>query len=313
MQQGQIAFTMMDRVLFGKPAAQAIAEEAERLGAKRVFLLVGGTLNRETDEIRKVEALLGERFCGLHDSMPAHSPRHAVVACANAARAAGTDLLVTFGGGSVTDGGKAVTICLKHGVTDEDGLEPFRTVVGETGKRIFPVYDAPDVRQIAVPTTLSGGEFNARAGVTDSRVKLKQAYVHRGIVPVSVILDGSVTRHTPEWLFLSTGIRAVDHAVETYLSLDANDYWDGAAPGEGRPKRYGGAAEVPDRRLALDDRHRFWHPARRQPCDRPYPWWQRRRAARIYVMRDAALCPGLERAGERRPPKGSGRRAGPTR
>ena len=48
-------------------------------------------------------------------------------------------------------------------------------------------------------------------------------------MPVSVILDGEVTRHTPEWLFLSTGIRAVDHAVETYLSLDSNDYWDGAA------------------------------------------------------------------------------------
>jgi maleylacetate reductase len=48
-------------------------------------------------------------------------------------------------------------------------------------------------------------------------------------MPISVILDGEITRHTPEWLFLSTGIRAVDHAVETYLSLDANDYWDGAA------------------------------------------------------------------------------------
>ncbi|GIR04190.1 MAG: hypothetical protein CM15mP14_4080 [Rhodospirillaceae bacterium] len=44
-------------------------------------------------------------------------------------------------------------------------------------------------------------------------------------MPVSVILDGAVTRHTPEWLFLSTGIRAVDHAVETFLSIDANDYW----------------------------------------------------------------------------------------
>jgi maleylacetate reductase len=242
MQQGQINLTAMERVIFGKPAAEAIAEEADRIGAKRVFLLVGGTLNRETDEVRKVEAALGDRFCGLHDTMPAHSPRHAVVACANAAREAGADLLVTFGGGSVTDGGKAVTICLKHGISDEDGMEAYRTVVGEDGKRVFPSYDAPDVRQVAVPTTLSGGEFNARAGVTDTRVRLKQSYVHRGIVPVSVILDGAVTRHTPEWLFLSTGIRAVDHAVETYLSLDANDFWDGAALhalrllGEGLPR-----------------------------------------------------------------------------
>ena len=229
MKSGMISFGIMERVIFGETTAAAIAKEAERTGAKRVFLLVGGTLNRETDEVKKIVSALGPRFCGLHDSMPAHSPRDSVIECANAAREAKADLLVTFGGGSVTDGGKAVTICLEHGITDINGLEPYRTTVDETGKRHFPEYKAPRVRQIAVPTTLSGGEFNARAGITEPRLKLKQSYVHRGIMPIAVILDGEVTRHTPEWLFLSTGIRAVDHAVETYLSLDANDYWDGAA------------------------------------------------------------------------------------
>ena len=229
MKTGIINFGIMERVIFGETTAMAITSEANRIGAKKVFLLVGGTLNRETDEVQKIVDALGSKFCGLHDNMPAHSPRNAVIECANVARNAEADLLVTFGGGSVTDGGKAVTICLEHNITDIDGLEAYRTTVDSTGKRNFPEYTAPKVRQIAVPTTLSGGEFNARAGVTDPRLKLKQSFVHRGIMPISVILDGEVTRHTPEWLFLSTGIRAVDHAVETYLSLDANDYWDGAA------------------------------------------------------------------------------------
>jgi maleylacetate reductase len=229
MKSGMISFGIMERVIFGEATAAAVAKEAERIGAKRVFLLVGGTLNRETDEVQKIILALGPRFCGLHDNMPSHSPRDAVIECANAARLAKADLLVTFGGGSVTDGGKAVTICLEHGITDIDELDPYRTTVDATGKRHFPEYTSPRVRQIAVPTTLSGGEFNARAGVTEPRLKLKQSYVNRGIMPISVILDGKITRHTPEWLFLSTGVRAVDHAVETYLSLDANDYWDGAA------------------------------------------------------------------------------------
>ncbi|MEZ5853878.1 MAG: iron-containing alcohol dehydrogenase [Hyphomicrobiaceae bacterium] len=38
-----------------------------------------------------------------------------------------------------------------------------------------------------------------------------------------------MTVHTPEWLWLASGVRAVDHAVETYLSLDANDYTDGTS------------------------------------------------------------------------------------
>ena len=228
MQSGTMVFTQMNRVIFGQPAAATIVAESERLGAKRVFLLTGRTLNRDTDEVEKVRRALGSRFAGVHDHMPAHSPRDAVVACANAARAAGADLLVTFGGGSVTDGGKAVTICLEHGVTDVDGMEPFRTIV-TNGKRQIPDFRAPKVRQIAVPTTLSAGEFNARAGITDTRLKLKQSFVHRAIVPESVILDPAVTVHTPEWLWLSSGVRAIDHAVETLLSLDANDYTDGTA------------------------------------------------------------------------------------
>jgi len=229
MQSGQIVFTGMDRVIFGQAAAGAVAGEAERLGAERVFLLVSGTLNRETDAVEQMAAALGPRYAGRWDHMPSHSPREAVVGCANAAREAGCDLLVSFGGGSTTDGGKAVTICLQHGITEAAGLEPFRTVVDENGERHFPEYDAPEIRQIVVPTTLSGGEFNARAGITNTVAKLKQSYMHPGIIPLSVILDAAATVHTPEWLWLSTGIRAVDHAVETYCSLDANAYTDGAA------------------------------------------------------------------------------------
>ena len=242
MQQGQINFTRMEKVIFGKSAAEAVKSEAERRGANSVILLASRTLNRETDEVEKVRQKLGNLYCGTHDDMPAHSPREAVVACANAARDANADLLISIGGGSTTDGGKAVTICLKHGITEIDGMEEFRTVVDESGKRHFPEYAAPDVRQIVVPTTLSAGEFNARAGITNSELRLKQSFMHPGIIPVSVILDPAITVPTPDWLFLSTGIRAVDHAVETYLSIDSNHYTDGACLqalkllGEGLPR-----------------------------------------------------------------------------
>ena len=242
MDQGEVSFTRMEKVIFGHGAAEAVKAEAIRLGAKRVFLLVSRTLNQETGEVEKLRRALGNVYCGTHDDMPAHSPREAVVDCANAMRDAKADLLVSFGGGSTTDGGKAVTICLKHGITEADSMEPFRTVVDKEGKRHFPEYDAPDVRQIVVPTTLSGGEFNARAGITNSKLRLKQSFMHPGIIPISVILDPEVTLPTPEWLFLSTGVRAVDHAVETYLSIDANAYTDGACLqalrllGEGLPR-----------------------------------------------------------------------------
>ena len=53
MRAGEIVFTGMERVVFGRPAADAVAEAADRLGAKHVFILAGKTLNRETDAVRQ--------------------------------------------------------------------------------------------------------------------------------------------------------------------------------------------------------------------------------------------------------------------
>jgi maleylacetate reductase len=54
LQSGRVAFGAMETVVFGKPAAETVAEEARRRDAERVFLMVSGTLNRTTDEIPKV-------------------------------------------------------------------------------------------------------------------------------------------------------------------------------------------------------------------------------------------------------------------
>jgi alcohol dehydrogenase class IV len=88
---------------------------------------------------------------------------------------------------------------------------------------------APAVPQISVPTTLSAGEFSAIAGVTDERNKVKELFRHPDIVPKAVVLDPQVTRHTPMWLWLSTGIRAVDHCVEGICSREATPYGDASA------------------------------------------------------------------------------------
>ena len=124
-QSGRIAFGAMEAVVFGRPVAEAILEEVSRLGVERVFLMASGTLHRSTDEITKVRQALGPRFAGIFDRMPPHTPRSAVIAAASAAREAGADLLVTIGGGSVTDGGKAVQLCLANDIRTPEALDAF--------------------------------------------------------------------------------------------------------------------------------------------------------------------------------------------
>ena len=229
LQSGQIMFGQMENVHFGTAAAQALAKEASSLDARRVFLMVSGTLNRETDEIESIRRALGDRYAGTFDRMPPHSPRSAVIAAADQARDARADLIATIGGGSITDGAKVVQLCLANGIRTPEDLDNYRPVKGADGTVEPPPCKAPTVRQIAVPTTLSGGEFSAISGVTDERTRIKELFRHPGIVPRTVILDPAVTVHTPQWLWLSTGIRAVDHCVEGICSGKANPYGDAQA------------------------------------------------------------------------------------
>jgi maleylacetate reductase len=230
LQSGRVAFGAMEAVVFGRQAAETLAEEARRRDARRVFLMVSGTLNRTTDEIAKVQRALGNRFAGLFDRMPPHTPRRAVIEATAMAREMQADLIATIGGGSITDGAKAVQLCLANGITDAEAIDGLRPVTGSDGvPGPPPDMKPPTVPQVTVPTTLSAGEFSAIAGVTDERRRVKELIRHPGIIPRVVALDPAVTIHTPEWLWLSTGIRAVDHCVEGICSGEANPYADAQA------------------------------------------------------------------------------------
>lgn len=224
MHTGRVVFGAMEEVVFGRPAAEAIAAQMDRLGAARAFLMVSGTLNRQTDEIEKIRNRLGPRCVASFDAMPPHTPREAVIAAAEQARKADADLIVTIGGGSITDGAKAVQLCLANGVRAVEGIEAIRARKG-----VAPPMNAPTVRQISVPTTIAGGEFSSIAGVTNARTRVKEMLRHDLVMPRAVILDPAVTVHTPEWLWLSTGIRAVDHCVEGLCSREAHPYADAQA------------------------------------------------------------------------------------
>src|SRR5258706_6104135 len=176
--KGRVVFGAMDEVVFGHPAAEAIVAQMDRLGAARAFLMVSGTLNRQTGEIEKIRKALGSRCVATFDAMPPHTPREAVIAAAGQAEAAGADLIVTVGGGSITDGAKAVQLCLANDVRTVEDIERIRTHKG-----VAPPMTAPTVRQNSVPTTVAGGEFRAIAGVTNARTKIKEMLRHELVMP----------------------------------------------------------------------------------------------------------------------------------
>jgi maleylacetate reductase len=229
MLSGVYRFPAMESVVYGKPYAEALAQQVDRLEARAVFILASGTLARATDTVDRLRGMLGNRLAGVCAKIGAHTPRTDVVAAANAAREAGADLLVTLGGGSVTDAAKMVGLCLGNGVTDPAQLDHYRARIAADGTTRRPEVEPPSLRSITIPTTLSAGEYTASAGCTDTARHVKESYSHPLMMPRTVILDPEISVHTPEWLFLSTGIRAVDHAVEDICSVNGQPIAEGAS------------------------------------------------------------------------------------
>src|SRR6201987_1317874 len=215
---GSYQYPTMESVIYGKPAAEALREEAERLGAKRVYLIASRTLNTTTDEIEKIRQALGDRHAATFDGIPQHTTREVVVKVARHARDAKADLVVAIGGGSVVDAAKIVLMCMEHEIFEQDGLDGYET----TPERRFGQFRTPKVRMIAIPSTLSGGEYNSGSLVTDTRRKLKQIFNHPMMMPRTIILDPAITKYTPEKLWLGSGTRAMDHGIEAVCSIRRN-------------------------------------------------------------------------------------------
>jgi alcohol dehydrogenase class IV len=80
---------------------------------------------------------------------------------------------------------------------------------------------------VVVPTTLSAGEFSNLGGSLNRETKSKEGVWGTNFCAQTIIFDPAVTVHTPEWLWLSTGLRAVDHCVEGYCSKETYPYVEG--------------------------------------------------------------------------------------
>lgn len=221
-------FAPIDRVLFNQDAAEAVRAEAQRWDCQRVLLMVSTSLNRQTDEIRRIEAALGPRHAETLDGVPQHTTRTAISKATRAALAARADLIVAVGGGSVIDAAKMTLLCMERGMTDDhlQGLDPLEVKRDEKGALVRPVYPGPSVRMIAVPSTLNGGEFNGGCLVTDERHHHKQTFYHPLLMPRAIVLSPALTVHTPEALWLGSATRAMDHAIEALLSVNATPLAD---------------------------------------------------------------------------------------
>jgi alcohol dehydrogenase len=191
--------------------AERLEQELRERGARRVFVITTRSVATNPALGGKLEKLLGERCVGQFADISQHAPAAAVAAATTAATAARPDALISFGGGSPIDAAKSVAFALAT------GLDLTHPQAAERARAFSPAADDL-LPQLAIPTTLSVAELSGLAGFTTEVGHEKVGLRGQALIPRVVFFDAELSLPTPLELWLSTGIRAVDHAVETLLA-----------------------------------------------------------------------------------------------
>jgi len=202
-------FPRLERVISGERTVDSLASEIDRRGLKRAIIVTGRTLGASA-LLNRITQPLGDRCVLVFTEARQHVPSCSVADLAKAIDSRHADCVISFGGGSPIDTVKAAIHTLLTG-----------------GRDSLPTDNGPT--HIAIPTTLSAGEFTAVVGITDEKTRVKRAVSDARLVPRTVYTDPTVTLETPGWLWAASGVRALDHAVETIYSVRRHPLSEAAA------------------------------------------------------------------------------------
>ncbi|MGH7933862.1 MAG: iron-containing alcohol dehydrogenase [Candidatus Binataceae bacterium] len=220
---GEFNFTRLEKVVFGPGKIATLGHELERRGIQRAVVVTGKTLGR-SKLLDKVTGAMGGRCAAVYKGAAQHVPAATVRELVAEVKRVDGDCIVAFGGGSPIDTAKVAASSI---LTGTDATQHARGLdfAGASAK----VDRTRDFIQIAIPTTLSAGEYTPVGGVTDEATRVKNGVVDPRLQPRTIINDPELTLETPEWLWVATGMRAFDHAVEAAYSIRHQQLTDALA------------------------------------------------------------------------------------
>lgn len=210
-------FKMMPKVKFGVGASDTASDLCKEFGGTKVFLMADKTLMQFGGAVRIIHSLesAGIEYV-LYTDIEVDPTIEAVDKIAKVLKESGCDLCISVGGGSTIDTAKAVCILHANEGTVKDYLYGGSKTVSVRG---LPL--------ICVPTTAgTGAEVTAASVITYPEKNIKLSVTHEYLIPKGVILDPLIQASLPSAVTAYTGVDALTHAIESYVSLNANPMGD---------------------------------------------------------------------------------------
>ncbi|MEO7428427.1 MAG: iron-containing alcohol dehydrogenase family protein [Acidimicrobiales bacterium] len=192
---------LAQQIAFGVGAVDRLPELVRLTGSRKALLITTAGRLASPDG-QRVVAALGRTLASTFSEVESHVPVPLVQQAVLQARRDGIDLVVSFGGGSCADLGKAVCFFLEQ----------------EAGMPGSSHVDRPLVPHLSIPTTYSGAELTPFFGMTDPVTRQKQGAGGPTSAPLIAIYDPQLTLSTPTRVSAETGMNALAHCVEAAWS-----------------------------------------------------------------------------------------------
>ncbi|MBW7832949.1 MAG: iron-containing alcohol dehydrogenase [Simplicispira suum] len=209
----------LTQIQFDHGAVRLLRQECERVGIARPLVVTDPGV-KAAGVLQKALDALGDLPVSVFDQTPANPTEAAVRAAAAVYQANGCDGLVAVGGGSAIDCAKGIAIAATH----EGPLTHYATIEGGSPRiteRVAPL--------IAVPTTSGTGSEVARGAIIIVDDHRKLGFHSWNLLPKAAICDPELTLGLPPLLTAATGMDAIAHCMETFMSAAFNPPADGIA------------------------------------------------------------------------------------
>ena len=212
-----IKFVLNETSYFGEKARDVLPEEIKKRNFRKVFLVSDKSLV-EAGVTAKVENILNEAGINydLYDEIKPNPTIKNVTDGVEACKRSGADVIVAVGGGSSIDTSKGISIVMTN--PDRADIKSLNGA-SNTVNRGMPI--------IALPTTAgTAAEVTINYVITDEERKIKMVCVDPNDIPIVAIVDSELMASMPKSLAAATGMDALTHAIEGYITLAHNEISD---------------------------------------------------------------------------------------
>lgn len=208
--------------IFNSSYLEDIEDATEKWKCERILLVHSQALDKNTGVVKHLKEKLGSRIVGTKSGVGAHSPYKDVLDISRLLNETEADCLISIGSSSYSDACKTSRLMQANLDPQHLTIEYMEALVDPEKCKAEGLGD-PKVKLILVPTSLSASEWNHSSSTTNPNTHKKEHFVGDKAAPDLILMDPIVASTSPRNLWLSSGMRAVDHCVETMVNEKCTD------------------------------------------------------------------------------------------